>query len=257
MEGDGATEIGGALLQQVAPRALDDIAGRRGAVLGGDADRLERAVVHGQNAAGVDALFHVGGVVHLLGLAEKAHDVADVVDRQVHQRAARLLRVEHGGGLSGAESVVPAGILAEIALYQLDLPHPGQQLAQLAVIFQVLGGHRLKEEAAFPVGQRGQGRGFAGTGGQGLFHDDVPARFQRRFGIGGVEEVGQGDVDHVHRGQQLAVIGDVEGHAVLGAEGGRLIGAALGAAQGRHLEGRAGRQPGQELLHDLPAAHNA
>src|SRR5699024_12004748 len=93
----------------------------------------------------------------------------------------------------------------------------------ISVVFQVLGGHRLKEEAAFPVGQTGQGRRLAGAGGQGLFHNDVPAGLQRRLGVGGVQQVGQGDVDHVHRRQQLAVVGDVERHAVLGAEGGGLV----------------------------------
>ena len=257
VEGDRPADVGGALLEQVAPGALNDVPCRRAAVLGRDADRLEGAVIHGQDAAGVDAALDVGGVVDLLRLAEEAHNVADVVDAQVHQGPARLLRVKDRGGLPGAEGVVPAGILAEVALDQLHLPHPRQQLAQLAVIFEVLGGHGLEEEAPLPVGQGGQRRRLGSAGGQRLFDDDVPARLQRRFGVGGVQKVGQGDIDGVHRRQQLFVFGGVEGHAVLRAEGGGLVRAARGAAQGRHLKGPAGGQPGQKLLHDLAAAHDA
>lgn len=72
VQGQGAAEIGGALLEQITLGALDQIAGGCGAVLGGNADRLEGAVIHGEDAAGIDALFDVGGIVHLLGFPKQA-----------------------------------------------------------------------------------------------------------------------------------------------------------------------------------------
>ena len=79
----GAAEIGGGLLEQIAPGALDHIPGRGRTILGGDAHRLEGAVIHGQNAAGINSPLDVGGIVHLLGLSKQPHDVTDVIDGQV------------------------------------------------------------------------------------------------------------------------------------------------------------------------------
>ena len=156
VEGDAAAPVGGGFLQNIALRALDDVPGGSTAVLSRHADGPEAVVIHGQDAAGVDAALDVGGVVHLIRLPEQAHHVADVVHVQVHQCAARAGRVKGSGGLPGAECVVPAGILAEVALHQLHRADAGQQLPDLVVIFKVLGGHGFEQKDLFPPGQIGQ-----------------------------------------------------------------------------------------------------
>ena len=121
-------------------RALNDVPGRGRAVLGGDAHSLEAAVIHRQDAAGVDAALHVGGIFYLIRLAEQAHDIAHIVHAQIHQGTAGTGRIKGRLHIACTESIVPAGILAEIALHQPDSAHPGQQLPDLGVIFQILGG---------------------------------------------------------------------------------------------------------------------
>ena len=176
MEGHAAAVVRGGFLQDIALRALNDAAGRGCAVLGGKAYRLEAAVIHHQHTAGVDIALHVGGIHRLVGLTEQTHDVADVVHAQIHQCAARAQRVEHRRGLPGAKDVVPAGILAEAALYHAYRAHPGQQLPEFGVVGLVLGGHSLKEEQPLALCQRSQFLGLGGGHRHGLFHNDVLAR---------------------------------------------------------------------------------
>ena len=198
VEGHAAAPVGRGFLQDIALCALDDIPGRRTAVLGGHADCLEAVVLHGQDTAGVDAALHVGQVVHLIRLTEQAHDIADVVDIQIHQGTARTLRVKGDRRFPGTEGIVAAGILAEIALHQLHPANAGQQLPDLVVVFEVLGGHGLKQEHLFAAGQRRQLLGLGSGAGHGLFHNDMLARFQRHLGIAVMLQVGHGQIDHIH-----------------------------------------------------------
>ena len=136
--------------------------------------------------------------MHLIRLTEQAHDVADVVDVQIHQCAARTGRVKGDRRLPGAEGIVPAGILAEVALHQLYFAHAGQQLADLVVIFQILGGHGLEQEDLPAAGQIRQLLCLQGIDGHRLFHDDVLPRLDGHLGIAGVLVVRHGQIDHVH-----------------------------------------------------------
>ena len=52
--GHAAAPVGRGFLHDIALCALDDIPGRRTAVLGGHADCLEAVVLHGQDTAGVE-----------------------------------------------------------------------------------------------------------------------------------------------------------------------------------------------------------
>ena len=70
----------------------------------------------------------------LIGRAEEAHHIADIVDAQVHQRAAGAGRVKGRPDLAGAEIMIPAGILAEITLHHRDGAYLGQQLTDLGVV---------------------------------------------------------------------------------------------------------------------------
>ena len=254
VEGDAAAAVGGGFLLDVTLRALNDAPGRGGTVLGSHAHGLEAGVVHGQDAAGVDAALHVGGVVHLIRLA---HDVADVVHAQIHQGTARTGRVEHRGRFSGAESVVPAGILAEIALHQPDRAHPGQQLPDLGVIFQILGGDGLKQEHLFVACQCHQLFRLCRAGSQRLFHNDVFPGLQRHPRKADVLQVGHGNVHHIHPLQQLQIVGGVLRHAILSAQLLCLFGAAGRAAQCLHRKRRVFHEPRQKFLHDLARAKNA
>ena len=253
-----AAVVGRGFLQQIALGALNDIPGRGPAVFCRHAHGLESAVIHGQDAAGVNAVVDVGRIVHPVGLPEQAHDVADVVDIQVHEGTAGAVGIKRRGHLPRAERIVPAGILAEIALHQLHRANAGQQLPDLIIVFQILGGQRLKEEDPFVAGEGGQLFGLGRRGGHGLFHNDMLARFQRHFGIAGVLQIGDGQIDHIHPLQQLQVVGGALRHMVPGAELRRQRRAPLGAAQRLHLKRRVRPgQPGQKLLDDHPGAQDA
>ena len=71
-----AAVVGRGFLQQIALGALNDIPSRGPAVFCRHAHGLEAAVIHGQDAAGVNAVVDVGRVVHPVGLPEQAHDVS-------------------------------------------------------------------------------------------------------------------------------------------------------------------------------------
>ena len=172
--------------------------------------------------------------MHLIRLTEQTHDVADVVDVQVHQRTARTGRVKGDRRFPGAESIVPAGILAEVALHQLHFAYAGQQFADLVVIFQILGGHGLEQEDFPAAGQIRQLLCLQGIDGHRLFHDDVLPRLDGHLGIAGVLVVRHGQIDHVHVLQQLKIVGGMLGDAVLFAQLPRRLCAALGAADALH-----------------------
>ena len=257
VEGDAAATVGGGFLQDIALRALNDVPGRGRAVLGGDAHSLEAAVIHRQDAAGVDAALHVGGIFYLIRLAEQAHDIAHIVHAQIHQGTAGTGRVKGRLYIACTEGIVPAGILAEIALYQLYGADAGQQLPDLCVIFKILGGHSLEQKHLFAPRQLHQLFGLCCRGGQRLFHDHVFACLQRHAGVAHMLQVRHCDVHHIHPLQQLQKVGGVLRHAILAAKALGQLGAALGAADGLHRKGRVLHQPGQKFPHDLSRAKNA
>ena len=258
VEGDAAAEVGGGFLEQIPLGTLNDVPGRGTAVLGIDAHGLEAAILHRQHAAGVDAPGDVGRIVDLVGRAEEAHHIADIVDAQVHQCAAGAGRVKGRPDLAGAEIMIPAGILAEITLHHRDGAHLGQHLTDLGVVVLILRGDSLEEEELFAPGQLGQLFGQRRRGGHRLFDDDVASRFQSGTGIFYVHDIRYGDIHNVHPAQQFVVAGGVARHTILVAEGLCCTGAPLRAAKSLDLEGafRPG-EPGQELPDDHACAENA
>ena len=193
-----------------------------------------------------------------VGCAEKAHHIADVVDAEVHQRAAGTGRVEGRPDPADAEIVIPAGILAEIALHHGDSAHLGQHLTELGVVVLILGGDGLEEEELFAPGQLGQLFGLRRRGGHRLFHDHMASGLEGCTGVFYVQDIRHGDIHYVYQAQQFVVAGGVAGHAVLTAEGLRLLSAPLRAAEGLDLEGAFRPcEPRQELPDDHACAENA
>ena len=77
-------------------------------------------------------------------------------------------------------------------------------------------------------------------------------------GVFYVQDIRHGDIHYVYPAQQFVVAGGVAGHAVLTAEGLRLLSAPLGAAEGLDLEGAFRPcEPRQELPDDHACAENA
>ena len=257
VEGDAAAAVGGGLLQDIALRALNNVPGRGRAVLGGDAHGLEAAVIHGQDAAGVDAALYVGGIFGLIRLPEQAHDVAYIIYAKIHQGTAGTGRVKGRLYIACTEGIVPAGILAEIALYQLHGANAGQQLPDLCVVFKVLGGDGFKQEHLFVPCQIYQFFSLGRRGCQRLFHNNMFACFQRHAGIAHMLQVRHCNVHHIHPLQQFQKIGGVLRHAVLAAKALSQLGTALGAADGLHRKRRVLCKPWQKFPHDLARAKNA
>ena len=194
----------------------------------------------------------------LVGRAEEAHHIADIVDAQVHQRAAGAGRVKGRPDLAGAEIMIPAGILAEITLHHRDGAYLGQHLTDLGVVVLILRGDSLKEKELFAPGQLGQLFGLRRRGGHRLFHDHMASGLEGGTGVFYVQDIRHRDIHHVYPAQQLVVAGGVAGHAVLTAEGLRLLSAPLSAAEGLDLEGAFRPcEPRQELPDDHACAENA
>ena len=77
----------------------------------------------------------------------------------------------------------------------IEMPYNG---VDLVVVFEVLGGHGLKQEHLFAAGQRRQLLGLGSGAGHRLFHNDMLPRFQRHLGIAVMLQVGHGQLDHIH-----------------------------------------------------------
>ena len=167
---------------------------------------------------------HHSGGVHPVRHPEQVDRQAHRVDAQVHERAARHGRVEGRRHRARAVGVHPGGVLLLDQHRTAHRPQPPQVLAH--------HGHTRFEgrQPALhqqPVGlpsSRHHGTGLRWRHREGLLHEHVPPRPQRRDRVLGMEDVGAAHVDHVHgvlaAGRQHLVQRGVRGgQTVLGGEG--------------------------------------
>ena len=182
----------------------------------------------------------------------------DIVEIEVHQRAAGPFGIKRRRNNAFLEIVVTAGILAEAALHDLDIAKKRQPFADLAVSFHVDRSNCLKQEEFLFAGKHRKALRLSCVICHRLFDDDIHSVFKRFPAVSKMKIVGNCHIDSVDpRRTQLVQIRYSLRNPVLLTERFRL-GKSAGASHDREdLEPFHFDQFRKKLLHDHSCPDNS
>ncbi len=181
-------------------------------------DTFEVTIVHIEDAGSVDSVEpDIGVIVHGRGCTEQPDDEIDVVDIQVAERTAAVLRVKSRGHIALKIPVVAAGILRIVTLHKAYPAQLRQKRLYGLHVRHIEKRHRLYEHQSPVVRKTHKRLSLIAGHAHGFFYNDIPIclqRFQGKAVVGGIDI---GDVEEIGRvfTQQFTVIGVDTWDAVL------------------------------------------